>query len=1124
MSNSGPSQEAISACRNPLDMRPRVLTLLVLLFFTASASAQVSMVDSLLKTIQSGDYEGAVQMIVATPSEAEKAYRDLEAYLPSAETTEEQQGVALLMNVIARTFEMRLGRAELSGELQRQGLLLPEMAWDGSVLAQAAPAPPPASPSAVSSSAVDQGDFAEVMAAAQAAMSRLTEVAPYSLLASRTGNPREAMAMVELAVPGLLETFTVDWSNEQVRKAEKSYELSKGTPAEQTAKGLLDSSRELQLSIVQSQVTSPLFGVGMLFATGYYTAAITVGEQLLADLQRDGVLEKLGEEEMLFRFFVLRSAVQGGRPDVFAKHYDRLLELARVHGGVGDPPTLETYQVQSRFAMSPSLELYLEARPRLWPTLISAPPESVDAAALFFWPLANRTLAAAYAPGSAERALLDQRFEQDVAEVRARGTKAWSSPLDGAHLGSWDPRPYLNLLDLYLDLAGLARRAGDLDEAKVYLDTVERALPELAVRAEQVNKVAGAGFAACGVDYDAGKGHLRRLPAHYHQELARWKIARAESTSALEDAESTSALKDVETASAIFLSCEQPGRASALKALATLLSVRSGAVPAEQAVDELSGWIGQNRAELSRPTLVESELALGELYHLRGNLAASARELERGLSGYEKLVEEVGPRALVVEELRQQALRCYDLLFSALQSQGLTERALGALDRKSQLQAIYALDITATRPEDPEIRRKLENLSQARQRMNGAERQMAQGQAAEKEMGGAKVAFADALKDLAASRYARYLAVKPPQLGHIQKVIPPDVALVQPAFRDGGLVLLVATQEELKAYEVAVDLTTVERLVRAFRSQVLANHPEGVNWAAPEQQKFLKASAELHKILVEPWEASLKGKKVLAFIPSGPLYYLPFQSLASRRADGQPQFLIERYQVVTLCKPSDLEHLRAGGSGRSEKLAAFGNPDGSLPGAESEVRDLAALYPESKTYLGAQASKARLRDVEKEAGLLHLATHGVLNLREPRYSYLVLAGEGTAGQLSFSDIAGLQLKGNRLVTLSACETALGAARPGQEDVAHEMAQEKESLVISSLAEAFTAAGSPTVLATLWKVDDKATRMLMSNFYSAMKKGMSPGAAMQQAQVALLKEGPYGHPFYWSPFVMWGDWR
>jgi CHAT domain-containing protein len=139
--------------------------------------------------------------------------------------------------------------------------------------------------------------------------------------------------------------------------------------------------------------------------------------------------------------------------------------------------------------------------------------------------------------------------------------------------------------------------------------------------------------------------------------------------------------------------------------------------------------------------------------------------------------------------------------------------------------------------------------------------------------------------------------------------------------------------------------------------------------------------------------------------------------------------------------------------------------------------------------------------------VVHFATHGVLDSRAPELSGLVLAhGE----LLSLADIYHLDLAAD-LVVLSGCRTALGRSVRG------------EGLV--GLTRGFFQAGASRVMASLWPVRDQATAELMARFYQAfLGDGLTPAAALRQAQRELRARPQWRDPFYWSPFVLQGDWQ
>ena len=103
----------------------------------------------------------------------------------------------------------------------------------------------------------------------------------------------------------------------------------------------------------------------------------------------------------------------------------------------------------------------------------------------------------------------------------------------------------------------------------------------------------------------------------------------------------------------------------------------------------------------------------------------------------------------------------------------------------------------------------------------------------------------------------------------------------------------------------------------------------------------------------------------------------------------------------------------------------------------------------------------------------------------------------------------MPLRGYQLVTLSACETAKGKEASGD--------------IMVSLETAFLRAGTPTILASLWEVDDQATGIMMKTFYRNLRT-QGKSEALRRAQLALLKDPAYVYPYYWAPFILVGDWR
>ena len=143
---------------------------------------------------------------------------------------------------------------------------------------------------------------------------------------------------------------------------------------------------------------------------------------------------------------------------------------------------------------------------------------------------------------------------------------------------------------------------------------------------------------------------------------------------------------------------------------------------------------------------------------------------------------------------------------------------------------------------------------------------------------------------------------------------------------------------------------------------------------------------------------------------------------------------------------------------------------------------------------------------------MHLATYGVLNRRNPLFSYVELtAVPGRDGRLEVHDVYGLRLDA-RLVVLSACQTAVGSGLRADVPAGDEWV---------GLSQAFLAAGAERVLSTLWLVDDRATAELMTQFHSALARGRGEASALAEVQRGSLAHPGLADPYYWAGLTLMG---
>jgi CHAT domain-containing protein len=413
----------------------------------------------------------------------------------------------------------------------------------------------------------------------------------------------------------------------------------------------------------------------------------------------------------------------------------------------------------------------------------------------------------------------------------------------------------------------------------------------------------------------------------------------------------------------------------------------------------------------------------------------------------------------------------------------------------------------------------------------------------------------------ASPRYAALIEPKPINVDGIKRVVEADTLLLEYALGDEKSFLWAVTPEEVKSFELPGRAAIEESARRVY--QLLTERGVSVLGETLAQRKarldradseYTEAAAALSRLLLGPVASELKQKR-LAIVAEGVLQYVPFSALPSP-ASASP--LVVDHEIVTLPSASVLALLREDAANRkpaSKAVAVLADPvfsasdprlgknggsdtpgDSSLAdtyrsAAESglgnllrlrfsrqEAEEIARLAGDKRNLkaLDFAANRSVVTDAKlSDYRIVHFATHGLINNQHPDLSGVVLSlvdeqGRPQNGFLRLYDIYNLKLDAE-LVVLSACQTALGKEIRG------------EGLV--GLTRGFMYAGAPRVVASLWRIDDRASADMMSRFYSAMlKDGLRPAAALRAAQVAMLKEKRWQSPHYWAAFTLQGEWR
>jgi CHAT domain-containing protein len=414
-------------------------------------------------------------------------------------------------------------------------------------------------------------------------------------------------------------------------------------------------------------------------------------------------------------------------------------------------------------------------------------------------------------------------------------------------------------------------------------------------------------------------------------------------------------------------------------------------------------------------------------------------------------------------------------------------------------------------------------------------------------------------------KYASLMQPQPLTVEQIQQqVLDDNSLLLQYSLGDDRSYLWAVTRDQVTSYELP-GRRSIEELVRKVYGQLTADRylpgetsDQRFARVAKANEQLVTEIANLSNILIGPVADKL-GTKRLLVVPDGALQYIPFQILHTSAA-SRP--LVVDHEIVNEPSASALALLVSEAGNRNparNSVAVFADPVfesddprikstttpkvlvsnaslqetelartvrdvglgnvgriSRLPASRDEADAIMAAAPWWSGFkaMGFEASRATVLNTDLSSyRFVHFATHGFLNDEHPELSGVVLSlfdeqGQPQEGFLRLHDIYNMKLPVD-LVVLSACNTGLGKDVRG------------EGLI--GLTRGFMYAGASSVVASLWKVDDEATAELMSHFYRFMlTDGLSPAAALRKAQIEMSQQKRWQSPYYWSGFVIQGQ--
>ncbi|GEM_PF-2002241 len=463
----------------------------------------------------------------------------------------------------------------------------------------------------------------------------------------------------------------------------------------------------------------------------------------------------------------------------------------------------------------------------------------------------------------------------------------------------------------------------------------------------------------------------------------------------------------------------------------------------------------------------------------------------------------------VVNQLRLSAdssvLSLFDHAIRLLMKSGKSDEALRYLELSHSLDLLDGMKLNDMNLKDRELQTHLSRFATLRQRMSLIEGELSQTSEEKRKatlkeiLSSTRQEFFTTVNSIKSKNpdIEQFLSVRSTDLAAMQRMLPKDVLLVEYYPSGDMLYIFGITSDSFITRKVSVPRDRLYEAVKAFREKI--SNPHG---GAPGEEKTF-----LYSKLLEPLEEEMGKKAKLVIVPGGLLWYLPFEALGSSvdsyMITSRPLSYMSSANVLTM-----ISNRAAGNQGKDRMLAFGAPPEAKLPGAENELKSIASLYQGSVMCTGGTATKENFFRNAVEKSIVHIASHSTLDPTDVNKSFIELAGNDK--KLYLGEIYGLLLDPSCLVALSSCQSAIGEDNPGRE--------------FASLASAFTTAGSSTVIASQWRVDDEATAKLFIGFYGNLKKNETRSEALKEAKLSLLKNRETSHPYYWAPFVLLGDWR
>lgn len=371
-------------------------------------------------------------------------------------------------------------------------------------------------------------------------------------------------------------------------------------------------------------------------------------------------------------------------------------------------------------------------------------------------------------------------------------------------------------------------------------------------------------------------------------------------------------------------------------------------------------------------------------------------------------------------------------------------------------------------------------------------------------------------------------------INEVSSLLQRDEVILEYSLKDSILFTYIIGGKSRKLYTQVVDSSFRDNCIELYDVLTKQSFSHSVGQSF---RNYTRLGYKLYQVLIEPIKSELEGKNIIV-IPDLEISYIPFESLLSEEVNPDK---VDYYHLPYLIKgngfstsySSTIHFLKVNEKSKATKnILAFApsysnlstqNPGFQLlrqsevkrliriPGVKEEVRKISQLL-DVDVYQDLLATESSFKTQAPEYRILHLAMHTILDDDKPLYSKLAftqMVDSLDDGLLHTYEIYNMQINAD-LAVLSSCSSGFGNLKEGEG--------------FQSLARAFTYAGCPSILMTLWEVADNSTVELMERFYLYLGKGYSKAESLHRSKLDFLENADQlkSNPFFWSSFVLIGD--